>query len=88
LTASQRQEQCQKELDVAHANLFSCSAIDKPDEWQTLLKIVTTIAIQLDEISGELKRIERKFFLCLNNFHLFLFADILVNVLDGRDVPK
>ncbi|CAF1476068.1 unnamed protein product [Rotaria sordida] len=58
LTVHKRQQECQQQLDTARENLFKCSQIENPNEWQTLFTIVTTTAMTLGEISSELRRLE------------------------------
>ncbi|CAF1491652.1 unnamed protein product [Rotaria sordida] len=48
LTVHKRQQECQQQLDTARENLFKCSQIENPNEWQTLFTIVTTTAMTLD----------------------------------------
>ncbi len=80
---NQREEQ-KKQLDAAEMELMNCSPLEHPQQWSILLGKVEITAIKLEEISNELKKLERKFILYFNNFYLLFFIDIHVDVLGGN----
>jgi hypothetical protein len=57
-----RKEEHQARLTAARIMIMTCSPLEHPNEFSTLLNNVTSIAIQLDKISDELTELESKFF--------------------------